>query len=118
MLMAFHELSIYVTVHSEKKRSQNGSSEAPFLSAEQTPLWHFPLGKIHRIDVSILWILPSGFLEKNGPSLQKGAVFQNGSSESPFWLQFFLSVIPLISKELERQMEDLTRDGISVRFSQ
>ncbi len=57
---------ISTCVHSEKKRSQNGSSEAPFLSVEQTPLWHY-----------------------FGSSLQRGAIFQNGSSEAPVWLHFF-----------------------------
>ncbi len=29
------------------------------------------------------------FSQKNGSSLQKEAVFQNGSTEAPFWLHFF-----------------------------
>ncbi len=48
------------------------------------------------------WSLFSAFeapfwplLQKNGSSLQKGAVFQNGSSEAHFWLHFFFWVRPI-----------------------
>ncbi len=34
-------------------------------------------------------ILALFFREKNDSSLQKVAVFQNGSSEAPFWLHLF-----------------------------
>ncbi len=40
-----------------------------------------------------LWVCK--FPKKNskcGPSLQRGAIFQNGSPEAPVWLHFFLSV--------------------------
>ncbi len=46
---------------------------------------------------SVLWwaVLASEdtiwWLYTNGSSLQKGAIFQNGSSEALFWLHFFLS---------------------------
>ncbi len=43
--------------------------------------------------LALFWLLffLSGavFLGNNVPSLQRGAIFQNGSSEAPVWLHFF-----------------------------
>ncbi len=79
----------------KKKRSQNGSSETLFLSTEQTPLWHYFGSSLEPFFLKKrLKMAP--FLGKNGPSLQRGAIFQNGSSQAPVWLHFFLSGIIIL----------------------
>ncbi len=56
---------------------KNGSSGGPFLKmaplCQEAPF--FFLNKIMK--------------KKLSPLCQRGAVFQNGSSEAPFWLHFF-----------------------------
>ena len=82
----------------KKKRSQNGSSEAPFLSAEQTPLWHYFGSSFLSGAVFLNMIMKENSAREVPKQCQGGTKIVPLSKEAPFFYKKRLKMAPHIHK--------------------